>query len=92
EGDSNQLVLPIDPQQLPGITGRQITGVYARYKRATDGEARFLLNGEKRLALEDGKLLATPGLVTGRWTLVFEGDKAAVTDLGLILTYRASAQ
>jgi hypothetical protein len=92
EGDSDQLVLPIDARLLPGITGRQITGVYARYQRATDGEARFLLNGEKRLALEDGKLLATPGLATGRWTLVFEGDKAAVTDLGLILTYRASAQ
>ena len=34
-------------------------------------------------------LLRTPGLSTGDWTLVHEGDKDALADLGLILTYRA---
>ena len=92
EGDADRLTLRISPDLLPGITGRRITGIYAKYAKSFDGEARFLLNGEKRLALEDGRPLATPGLTTGAWTLVFEGDKAAVTDLGLIITYRASAQ
>ncbi|HEY3608789.1 MAG TPA: hemopexin repeat-containing protein [Pseudonocardiaceae bacterium] len=92
EGDSARLTLPITPDHLPGIVGRQITGVYARYELAGGGEARFLLNGDKRLALDDGKLLRTPGLSTGGWTLLFEGDKAILTDLGLILTYRAGAR
>jgi hypothetical protein len=92
EGDSNQLSLPVTPNDLPGMIGRQITGVYARYELFADGEATFLLNGDKRFTLDDGKLLSTPGLTTGGWTLLFEGDKTILANLGLILTYRASAQ
>ena len=46
------------------------------------------------LALANGTLLRTPGRTTGGWTLlfVFEGDKGILANLGLILTYRASAQ
>jgi hypothetical protein len=74
------------------MIGRQITGVYARYELAGGGEARFLLNGDQHLALDDGKLLRTPGLTAGGWTLICEGDKNVLTNLGLILTYRAGAQ
>ena len=91
EGESTQLYLPITPDHLPGMVGRQITGVYARYELAWAGEARFLLNGDKSLALEDGRLLRTPGLTVDGWTLLFEGDKSVLANLGLILTYRASA-
>jgi hypothetical protein len=92
DSDSPDLSLPVTPDHLPGMVGRQITGIYARYELAGDGEARFLLNGDKQLALDDGRLLRTPGLATGGWTLVFEGDKSILANLGLILTYRASAQ
>ncbi|TDV57265.1 hemopexin repeat-containing protein [Actinophytocola oryzae] len=92
DGDSTQLDLPITPDQLPGLAGRQITGVLARYERAGEGEAEFLLNGDKRLALADGTLLRTPGLTTGGWTLVFSGDKSVLTNLGLVITYRASVR
>ncbi|WP_439657618.1 hemopexin repeat-containing protein [Lentzea sp. HUAS TT2] len=89
-GDTDRLPLPITPGHLPGITGRQITGVHATYGLATATPARFLLNGDTRLALDNGQLLNTPGLTTGDWTLVHEGGP--VTGLGLILTYRAGAQ
>jgi hypothetical protein len=91
-GDPTELFLPITPQHLPGLTGRQITGVYARYELSGDGKARFLLNGNRRLALDNGKLLRTPGLSIGNWKLTFEGDPNVLGNLGLILTYRASAQ
>jgi hypothetical protein len=85
------LVLPITPDLFPDMSGRQITGVYAKYQLADGGAARFLLGSDKRLALTDGKLLKTPGLSLGPngWTLQLEGDKAAVTDIGLVLAYRA---
>ncbi|MCS7477877.1 hemopexin repeat-containing protein [Umezawaea endophytica] len=92
EGDTTELLLPITPDRLPGIVGRRITGVYARYAVADGGEAGFALNGEPRLALDDGKLLGTPGLATGQWRLVFTGDKRKLDALTLILTYRAAVR
>jgi len=92
ESDSNELTFYLSPASLPGLSGRQVTGVLATYDLAVDGEARFLLNGNERMALDSGKLVRTPGLTTGDWLLVFEGDKTVLAGLGLILTYRASAQ
>jgi hypothetical protein len=85
------LVLPLTPDLFPDMSGRQITGVYARYQLAERGAARFLLGGDKRLALTDGKLLNTPGLSLGAdgWTLQLEGDKTALNDVALVLAYRA---
>jgi hypothetical protein len=55
---------------------------------------RFLLNGDKSLALTDGKLLRTPGLSVGGpgTVLVLEGDKTELTSVGLVLAYRAGVQ
>ncbi|MBT2233166.1 hemopexin repeat-containing protein [Nonomuraea sp. NEAU-A123] len=94
ESDDDRLVLSFTQDRFPAMSGRQITGIFPRYELAGNGSVRFLLNGDKRLALNDGKLLRTVGLNVGGnpWTLVLEGDKTALTDLGLVLTYRASAQ
>ncbi|MGW4963484.1 Tc toxin subunit A-related protein [Nonomuraea sp. NPDC004186] len=89
DGSDDTLTLPFTPDMFPGMTGRAITGVYALYSPAGDGSARFLLNGERRLTLNEGKLLPTPGLTAGTWRLVLEGDKSALEGLGLILSYRA---
>jgi hypothetical protein len=90
ESDTTELTLYVWPEQLPAIAGRQITGALATYD--STGDARFLVNGNDRLALDGGKLVRTPGLTTGDLVLVFEGDKSALTGVGLILTYRATAQ
>ena len=91
---TNELVLPFTAEMFPGISGRQVTGIYATYQVAEPTAARFLLNGDKQLALADGRLLRTPGLSVGGpgWSLVFEGDKTALTNVGLVLAYRAGAQ
>jgi hypothetical protein len=88
------LVLPITPDLFPDMSGRQITAVYAKYQLAQSGAARFLLGGDKQLALTDGKLLKTPGLSLNGdgWLLQVEGDKTALTDVGLVLAYRAGAR
>jgi hypothetical protein len=94
DGDTNVLVLPFTPDLFPGISGRQITGIYAKYELAERSSVRFLLNGDKSLALTDGKLLRTPGLSVGGpgTVLVLEGDKTALTSVGLVLAYRAGVQ
>ncbi|QFG22230.1 hemopexin repeat-containing protein [Actinomadura sp. WMMB 499] len=92
--DMNELVLPLAPEMFAGMSGRQITGVYARYDLSGPGGARFSINGEPRLTLADGELLRVPGLSVGgpKWPLVLNGDKGTVNNLGLVLTYRAGAQ
>jgi Tc toxin complex TcA C-terminal TcB-binding domain/Neuraminidase-like domain/Hemopexin/Salmonella virulence plasmid 28.1kDa A protein len=92
DGDSDELHLYVTPDLLPGLTGRQVTGVLATYELTEQGAARFLVNGNDRMALDGGKLVRTPGLALGDLLLTFEGDKSVLANLGLILTYRASAR
>ncbi|MFI6738543.1 hemopexin repeat-containing protein [Nonomuraea sp. NPDC050451] len=95
EGPDDVLVLPFTAEMFPGMSGRQITGVHATYGSANGGgPARFLLHGDRRLALDQGTTLATPGLTVGGqgWELVLDGDKTALTGVGLVLTYRANAR
>ncbi|GIH92343.1 hypothetical protein Psi01_29730 [Planobispora siamensis] len=91
ESGEPELVLPLTPELLPGMSGRQITGVYASYGGAG---ARLLLNGDQRLALDEGRLLRTPGLNVGGppWRLLLEGDRSALTTIGLVLAYRAGVK
>ncbi|BCY09025.1 hypothetical protein L3i22_041130 [Actinoplanes sp. L3-i22] len=92
QGDgTDELVLPITADLLPEISGRQITGIYARYQLTPGGAARFLLDGDRQTALPDGKLLTTSGLSLGvnGLTLRLDGDKSALTGVGLVLAYRA---
>jgi hypothetical protein len=94
EGEEDVLSLPFTPEMFPGMSGRQVTGVYPRYELAPGTSARLLLNGDRQLALNEGKLLPTPGLTVGgaAWPLVADGDKAAFTGVGLVLTYRATVR
>ncbi|MFC4118573.1 hemopexin repeat-containing protein [Nonomuraea zeae] len=94
EGDADRLTLPLTREMFPGMVGRQITGVYPRYELTGDTPVRFLLNGDRQFALDEGRLLPTPGLAVGGagWTLVLEGDKAELAGAGLVLTYRAGVQ
>jgi hypothetical protein len=85
-----ELRLPITQDLFPGMVSRQITGIYPKYQ----GAGRFVLNGDSKLSLNDGQLLATPGLsLTGNGdpglTLRFDGDKTALSNLGLVLTYKS---
>ncbi|GAA0994539.1 hypothetical protein GCM10009555_087220 [Acrocarpospora macrocephala] len=91
ESEDGMLVLPLVPEMFANMSGRQITGIYPTYELVEGGTARFLLNGDQRLALDDGKLLRTPGLSVGgpTWALVVEGDREALVNVGLILQYRA---
>ncbi|WP_344879233.1 hemopexin repeat-containing protein [Nonomuraea antimicrobica] len=91
EGEDGVLALPLVPEMFPRMNGRQVTGIYATYEADRPGAARLLLNGDRRLALEQGTVVRTPGLSVGvtPLTLVADGDRTALVNVGLILTYRA---
>lgn len=91
ESGDGVLALPLTPEMFPGMNGRQITAVYAKYETDRPGAARLLLNGDQRLALHDGTAVRTPGLSVGGTplTLVADGDRTALVNAGLILSYRA---
>ncbi|MFI7641492.1 hemopexin repeat-containing protein [Nonomuraea sp. NPDC049400] len=84
--DGGDLVLPIVPERFPDMLGAQITGMYARYETADWGSARLRLNGQ---LIDDGKALRIPGLRAGEWTLTVDGERQALINVGLVLSYRA---
>ncbi|MGW4797420.1 Tc toxin subunit A-related protein [Nonomuraea sp. NPDC004297] len=84
--DGGDLVLPIVPEMFLDLTGDQITGLYARYEVATWGSARLRLNGR---LIDDRTAVQIPGLRTGDWTLTVDGDREALINVGLVLSYRA---
>ncbi|MFI6503342.1 hemopexin repeat-containing protein [Nonomuraea typhae] len=87
--EAGPLLLPLTAEHFPGLIGGQITGLCARYD-LDGGSARFLVNGERRYALDHGKAIRAAGLGVGApWALVVEGDKNALVGVGLVLTYRA---
>jgi hypothetical protein len=93
EGDEAELVLPFTPDLFPSMAGRDVTGIYPTYDLA-DGTAQLVLAGERPMALDAGRMLPTPGLRVGTngdaaWAFTVEGDKDALHNVGLVLTYKA---
>jgi len=95
-GATADLILTFTPDMFPGMSSRQVTGVFATYALAGSQGISFVLNGNTDWTLPGGKLVPTPGLsLTGSgsaWTFTLAGDRNALTDIGLVLTYTAAAR
>ncbi|MQY08900.1 hemopexin repeat-containing protein [Actinomadura macrotermitis] len=89
--ETGELRLRVTPDLLPGISGRQITGITALY--GPGSTARLLLDGDARQTLVEGQLLRPAGLTAGSapWRLTLSGSAEDLTGLTLILLYRATA-
>ncbi|WP_436762963.1 hemopexin repeat-containing protein [Streptosporangium sp. V21-05] len=91
------LVLPLSPDLFPAMSSRRITGLYARYEYAGEGTARLVLETGRRLPLADGVPLTTPGLSLNGggpspWAFTAEGDRSALGNVTLVLTYQAAVR
>ena len=81
-----------DLDDLTGLFGR--AGLRVTGNQTHGGTARFVLNGDMNVPLTDGKLVPTPGLrlagdEESGWVLALDGDKEALANLELVLTYKA---
>jgi Tc toxin complex TcA C-terminal TcB-binding domain len=97
-GSTPSLVLPITPADLPGLSGRQITGIQAVYQPAdpsSAGNPCVLVGGDPALALTGGTMLPTPAFAlpaTGLTLTPAPGtDAGTLADIVLVLTYRATS-
>jgi hypothetical protein len=94
EDDEAPLVLPFNTDMFPGMANRDITGIYPTYELADADAAQLVLDGERAIPLNAGRMLPTPGLRVGTngaggWAFAVEGDKEALLNVGLVLTYKA---
>ncbi|MEU4421777.1 hemopexin repeat-containing protein [Actinoplanes sp. NPDC024001] len=92
---ADRLVLPFTPEMFPGMAGRRITGVLPAYELTDGVPARLVLDGDPRLTLTEGAVLAAPGLsVRGDagWSFALDGEKSTLRNVGLVLTYQAAVQ
>jgi hypothetical protein len=94
EDDEAPLVLPFNIDMFPGMANRDITGIYPTYELADADAAQLVLDGERSIPLNAGRMLPTPGLRVdtngaGGWAFAVEGDKEALLNVGLVLTYKA---
>jgi hypothetical protein len=92
--DTRELRLPLTPDLFPGMGSRQIGAIYPTYDVADGTTARLTLNGNQNVTLNDATLQETPGLTIGAdpsspLTFVLDGDKEALHNVGLVLTYQA---
>jgi hypothetical protein len=93
DGDDAELVLPFTTAMFPGMAGRDITGIYPTYD-AAGGSAQLVLEGARPVTLDAGRMVPTPGLRVGTngdvgWAFTVAGDKDALQNVGLVLTYKA---
>jgi hypothetical protein len=94
DSDDTELVLPITTAMFPGIAGRDVTAIYPTYDLVNGDAAQLVLDGDRPLPLDPGRLLPTPGLRVSAdggtgWAFTVEGEKDALADVGLVLMYKA---
>ena len=94
DSDDTELVLPITTAMFPGIAGRDVTAIYPTYDLVNGDAAQLVLDGDRPLALDAGRLLPTPGLRVSAdggtgWAFTVEGEKDSLADVGLVLMYKA---
>jgi hypothetical protein len=92
--EAGRLVLPLIPELFPGMASRQISAIHAAYETA-DRATRLVLNGTQNVPLDGGTTTATPGLSIGGdaasgLTFVLDGDRQALYNVGLVLSYQAA--
>jgi hypothetical protein len=79
---------------FPAMASRQIPAIYAWFDTAGEDGVSMVLNGDPDWTLENGKMLLTNRLsVTGQgsdWRFALNGDKAALTNINLALSYKAN--
>jgi hypothetical protein len=90
-GETDDLKITVTRDMFPNMSGSKINAVFTAYRYNEKGQATLTLNDT--LELTDKKLILSPGLSIGaagtEWTFKAKGDKRALEDMGMVLTYKA---
>lgn len=89
--DTDDLQVTITREMFPNMSGSKISGVYSAYTYNQEGQATLKLGEE--LELKHNKLVPAPGLTIGAkgetWTFTAKGNKRALENMVLVLSYKA---
>jgi hypothetical protein len=90
--DTEDLALTITRDMFPNMSGSKISALYTAYQYEGEGKATLQLNDS--LDLKHNKLLPEPGLSIGSkgsdWTFKAKGNKKALANMVMVLTYKAT--
>jgi hypothetical protein len=92
--DEDELVLSFSADMFPAMASRQIPAIYAWFDTAGQDGVSMVLNGDPDWTLENGKALLTNRLSVSSqgsdWRFALNGDKAALANVNLALSYKAN--
>ena len=96
EGEGQTLNLEFRPSHFPSMASGRIRAVFVRYETTAPGTAEFILDLGEPVKLPDGKTVETNGLTirnTGtHMRLKVRGDKSTMTNVYLLLSYKAGVR
>ncbi|WP_144395267.1 hemopexin repeat-containing protein [Pleionea sediminis] len=95
QDETDELRINITRDMLPNISGSKINGIYPIFETQDDSAFSMVLNDDDELKIKNHKLLFTNGLSVSRkgetWTFKARGKKSLLTNMILVLGYKASA-
>jgi hypothetical protein len=92
--DDDELVLTFSADMFPAMASRQIPEIYAWFDVPGPDQVSMVLNGDPDWTLENGKVLITNRLSVSSqgsdWRFALNGDKSALANINLALSYKAT--
>jgi hypothetical protein len=94
DSDDDEFVLTFSADMFPAMASRQIPEIYTWFDVAGSEEVTMVLNGDPDRTLENGKVLITDRLSVSSqgsdWRFTLNGDKSALSNINLALSYKAT--
>ncbi|NEP51816.1 MAG: hypothetical protein F6K65_24695 [Moorea sp. SIO3C2] len=92
-GDTEDLKIKITREMLPNFSGSKITGLVPHYEMQGEGQVSLIMNDDDDLTLKHGKFNEANGLMLrssgATWNFKAKGDKKSLSNLGLVVMYKA---
>lgn len=96
DGETEDLVIHLTRALFPNMEGGKISNIYTYIDLTEPAKAHFVLNNNDELTLKHDSALIPNALNIGtrgaEWTLRFNGDRALLQNLTLVLGYRAAVK
>ncbi|NER88851.1 hemopexin repeat-containing protein [Moorena sp. SIO3A2] len=91
--ETEELDIMVKREMLPNLSGSKITGLVPHYEMQGEGQVSLIMNDDDDLTLKHGKFNEGNGLMIrnsgASWNFKAKGDKKSLSNLGLVVMYKA---
>ncbi|AOW98559.1 hypothetical protein BJP34_03050 [Moorena producens PAL-8-15-08-1] len=92
-GETEELDIMLNREMLPNLSGSKITGLVPHYEMQGEGQVSLIMNDDTDLTLKHGKFNEGNGLMIrssgASWNFKAKGDRKSLSNLGLVVMYKA---